>query len=240
MNFAAHFVVATRFLSPALPLPLYVMANALPDLLPLAAPRVRLRLALLENTPRQTPDDRTILAGARAHLATDQAFHQTGAFAFASAQVSKMVKQAAFTDMRARGFFLAHVLTELALDACLIRQEPSLLDTFYAACAEADGEQVTQWAERATVRPLPHLPRTLARFAEFQYLRHYAEDAGVAEGFNRLCQRARQDTFEGGNEPKLVRLTGQIVELMQGGLAQTLVDETYTGLRRHALPSAPS
>ena len=231
MNFLAHFVVATRFLPPAAPLPLYVLANAFPDLLPLAAPRTRLRAALLDNAPQQTPQDKAITAGVRVHLRTDEVFHKTQAFSQTERQVGALVVNAGFADMRARRFFLAHVLTELALDASLIRQEPALLDTFYTHCAAADIAHIMQWAETATHRPLPGLPHTLARFAQFQYLRHYATDDGVAEGFNRLCVRARQDTFAGDNERRLVCLTGQVVALMDAGLAQTLLDETCLGLR---------
>ncbi len=240
MNFIAHFAIASRILSPALPTPLYVMANALPDLLPLAALRIRLRPATLETAPRFTPEDNTITAGARMHLLTDEVFHKTSAFALAAEEVGQLVRWAGFAAMRARRFFLAHVLTELALDAFLIRQQPALVDTFYACCVKADAAQITRWAEAVTCRPLPALPQTLARFADFQYLRYYADDAGVAEGFNRLCARARQDTFEGDNEPRLVTLTAQIVALMDAGLAQALLDETYAGLCRHALLSAPS
>lgn len=231
MNFIAHFVVATRLLPSTSPLPLYVMANTLPDLLPLAAPRVRLRPAMLDTAPQQTLQYSAITAGVGAHLRTDEVFHKTRAFADAAGEVGGLVDRAGFADMRARRFFLAHVLTELALDAHLIRQEPGLLDTFYAACADTDYEHITRWAEAATHRLLPTLPHTLTHFVHFQYLRHYATDAGVAEGFNRLCIRARQDAFAGNNEQRLVALTTQIVVLMEAGLAQALLDETYAGLR---------
>lgn len=231
MNFIAHFVIATRLLSPALPTPLYVMANALPDLLPLAAPRARLRPALLDTAPHLTPEDTAMTAGARMHLLTDEVFHKTRAFVNAEREAGTLIDQAGFTNMRARRFFLAHVLTELALDAHLVRQEPALVDTFYAYCADADCMQITRWAEAVTQQSLPLLPQTLARFAEFQYLRLYYRHTGAAEGFNRLCARARQDTFAGDNEQRLVALTTQIAALMEAGLAQTLLDETYLGLR---------
>lgn len=231
MNFIAHFVAADWKRPSAASIPHYVMANALPDLLPLAAPRVRLRTAMLETAPQQTLQDSVVTAGVRAHLRTDAVFHKTQAFAIAAGKVGGLVDSMGFTHMRARRFFLAHVLTELALDASLIRKEPGLLDTFYTACADADYAHITRWAEAATGRPLPVLPHTLSRFAQSQYLRYYATDGGVAEGFNRLCIRARQDTFQGENEPRLVRLTGQVVALMDTGLAQALLDETKAGLR---------
>lgn len=231
MNFIAHFLVASRLSSPALPAPLYVMANALPDLLPLAEPRARLRPLLLDAAPQFTFQDSIMTAGARMHLRTDEVFHKTRAFAGAEREVGLLVEGAGFAGMRARRFFLAHVLTELALDAHLVRQEPMLLETFYARCAEADAAQMTHWAEAVTQRPLHNLPQTLARFTQFQYLRFYQDDAGVAEGFNRLCARARQDTFVGGNERRLALLTAQIVALMDAGLAQELLAETEAALR---------
>lgn len=231
MNFIAHFAIASRVLSPTLATPLYVMANALPDLLPLAAPRVRLRASMLPAAPHSTAEDAALAAGAAMHLRTDMVFHKTPAFASAESEVGALVDGGGFDNMRARRFFVAHVLSELALDACLLRRDPALLDTFYSHCAEANGDHVARWAEAATRRVLPTLPRTLRRFTEFQYLRLYADDAGVAEGFNRLCARARQDTFEGDNEQRLVTLTAQIVALMDAGLAQALLDETYLGLR---------
>jgi len=235
MNFIAHFVVATRSLPPTSPLPLYVMANALPDLLPHAAPRVRLRPAMLDNAPRQTQQDSAIIAGTRAHLRTDKVFHKTRAFADAMGEVGALVDRAGFADMRVRRFFFAHVLTELALDAWLIRREPGLLDTFYNACADADTAWVTQWAEAAARRPLPILPHTLARFVQSQYLRHYAADTGVAEGFNRLCLRARQDTFVGPNATRLAAVTAKSVALMTKH-APAMLTETADAL--HHLPES--
>ncbi len=229
MNFIAHFVAATRMLPAAAPLPLYVMANALPDLLPLAAPRVRLRPAMLDAAPQQTSQEAAIRAGVKAHLRTDEIFHKTRAFAEAAGEVGGLVDRAGFADMRVRRFFLAHVLTELALDAHLIRQEPELLDTFYAACADTDYEHVKRWAEAATHRLLPDLPHTLTRFVHSQYLRHYATDGGVAEGFNRLCLRARQDTFTGPNAARLVTVTTKAAALMTK-YAPALLAETAAAL----------
>jgi len=236
VNFLAHHVLATRFLSPTPPLPLYAVGTALPDLLPLASPRSRLRSALVEATPAPTAEDAALRAGVRAHLATDAAFHKAPAFAAAQAQAGESLDGAGFVGVRVRRFFVAHVLVELALDAALLRADPAVADEFYAAFAAADGDAVTRWAEAAVARPLPTLPGVLARFARSRYLLSYGEDAGVAEGLSRVCGRARQDTFEGKNFARLTRVVGKTVGALTGARAGALLAETAAGLGRAHQP----
>ena len=216
MNFLAHYVLATRFLPAAAPLPFYAVGNALPDLLPLAAGRTRLRSAQAAQAPARTQADRALQAGVLAHLATDAAFHKTAAFAGAQAEAGAILERAAFAGIRVRRFFVAHVLVEMALDAVLLRAEPPLADHFYTAFAGADFAAVTRWTEAAASAPLPALPAVLDRFARSRYLLSYREDGGVAEGLSRLCGRARQDTFEGENFAKLTAAVGQTAEMLQG------------------------
>ena len=225
MNFLAHYVLATRFLTPAGPLPPYVVGSALPDLLPLAASRVRLRPALVERQPAPTAEEAALRAGILVHLATDAAFHKTPSFAAAQAEAGRLLDQAGFEGIRVRRFFLAHVLTELALDAVLLRSDPTIADDFYAAFAAADRARVTRWTEAAVGGLLPDLPAVLTRFARSRYLYQYAEDEGVAMGLSRVCARARQDTFEGENYARLVAVVGQTVTALEAQ-AEALLGET--------------
>ena len=206
MNFLAHYVIATRFLTLQEPLSAYVVGTALPDLLPLAAERVRLRLAQIEQTAARTEFEAALSTGVSVHLATDAAFHKTAAFAEAQAEVGQIVADAGFEGIRVRRFFAAHVLAEMALDAVLLREEPALADEFYAMFGAADFASVTRWAEAVTGRPLPNLSLALTRFVRSGYLRSYAEDSGVATGFSNLCRRAGQDTFEGENFSRLTNV----------------------------------
>ena len=229
MNFLAHYVIATRFLTPAAPLPSYVVGSALPDLLPLAARRVRLRPALVERQSAMNAEETALRAGVLAHLATDAAFHKTPAFAEAQAEVSRILARTPFEGIRVRRFFVAHVLTELALDAVLLRRDRAIADDFYAALAAADYAIVTRWAEATVGQPLPMLPAVLTRFAASRYLYHYGEDEGVATGLSRLCARARQDTFEGENYARLVTVVGRAVTAT-GRRAEALLNETAAAL----------
>ena len=212
MNFLAHFIFATRFQSPILPLPAYAVGTALPDLLPLAAASVRFRLAQVNHSIVTSLEDQALRAGVRSHLAADAAFHRTQVFADAQTEAGALLDGAGFMGIRVRRFFLAHILVELALDAALLRTNPAVGEEFYAAFEAADREDVTRWAEIALTRLLPNLPHVLTRFASSRYLLHYQTDEGVATGLSRLCARARQDTFDGENHARLARIVGEMVQ----------------------------
>lgn len=235
MNFLAHHVLATRFLTPTDPLPMYVVGSTLPDLLPLAARRVRLRPTLVERQPTPTTGEAALRAGTLVHLATDAAFHKTRAFAEAQAEVSDILRQTTFDGIRVRRFFVAHVLTELALDAVLLRADISVADSFYKAFENADFPTVTRWAEAAVGVPLLTLPDVLTRFDRSRYLYQYGEDEGVATGLSRVCARARQDTFEGENFARLVRGVKASVEALTGR-AGTLLAETAAAVQPPTTP----
>lgn len=222
MNFLAHFVVAARRAPPA-----FVVGNALPDLLPLAAPRLRLRPAALS----QASDGDGLRAGVLTHLAADAAFHKTTAFADAQAEIRVLLAEAGFVGIRVRAFFLSHILVELALDAALLRADLSLADDFYADFGGADFAAVARWTETAVGVPLPHLPAVLSRFAGSRYLFGYETDGGLAEGIHRLCVRARQDGFDGENWERLERLAGKSVAAVARRQAE-LIGETAAGMRQ--------
>lgn len=207
----------------------YVLGTALPDLLPLAANRARLRSAQVASAETRTEFEAALAAGVSAHLVTDAAFHKTAAFAEVQAEVSDLLAGAAFEGMRIRRFFVAHVLTELVLDAVLLRADPALADRFYGAFAAADVSLAAQWTAEVTGRVLPNLPSVLERFAAFQYLRHYADDDGVATGLSNLCRRAGQDTFEGDNFCRLTQVVGQTAAHLPP-FVPALFSETAAGI----------
>lgn len=238
MNFLAHYVLATKFLNPALPRSAYAAGVALPDLLPLAAARVRLRPAQLRHSASRTDMEVALSAGVSVHLATDAAFHKAAAFAEVQVEVSRILAGTAFDGIRVRRFFVAHVLAELALDAVLLRADPSLAERFYADLAAADSGAITQWAETVTGRSLPRLPETLTRFTGAGYLRHYADDTGVATGLSHLCRRAGQDTFDGENFRQLTATVQQCVFLIDAFVPR-LFSETAAKTFRMTQESCP-
>jgi len=235
VNFLAHHVIAMRqWPAPTAP---YVVGVALPDLLPLAG--ARLRPALIGRGTAGGPEDAALRRGVLVHLATDAAFHKAASFAEAQAEVGTILARTPFEGIRVRRFFVAHVLAEIALDAALLRDTPSLAEEFYRAFAAADYSQVTRWAGGAVGRSLPDLPAVLTRFAESRYLEQYRADEGVATSLSRLCARARQDTFEGANHARLVEAVGEAVAAVRRR-AEAMLEETGAALPVPALIPSPS
>ncbi len=224
MNFLAHYYVGTRLQLSTTPLPAYVVGTSLPDLLPLAAPRTRLRLPLSSQPLTVYADHHALTAGIRSHLRADAAFHKSPAFAEMQSEANRLLSEAGFSGIRVRRFFVSHILVELALDAALLRSAPHLGEEFYAAFSAADFESITQWTVAATARPLPDLSSVLERFANSRYLLQYLSDEGVAQGLSRLCIRARQDSFEGENFTRLTDVVGQIVEHLNPCIAEILIE----------------
>ena len=236
MNFLAHFLFATRWQTPVLPLPAYTVGTALPDLLPLAAARAHLRPQHIPHSPAISPEDNALRTGAWSHLVADAAFHKTQAFAEAQTEAGTLLKEAGFTGIRVRQFFLSHILVELTLDAALLRTNPALGDEFYAAFSAADMDSVARWTEAALGRPLLELPMVLRRFADARYLLHYRTDEGVATGVSRLCARARQDAFEGKNQARLAQVV-RTMALRLHDQTEALLRETARSLRQNDIKS---
>lgn len=228
MNFLAHYLLATEHLPSPTPLSSYTVGVTLPDLLPLAS--ARMRQASLALAPQTAAQDRALLAGVLTHLETDTAFHKTAAFAEAQTVIGDLILYAGFTGIRVRRFFLAHILTELVLDAVLLRRDSSLPYRFYAAFIPAELHAAYQWTEATLGRSVPHLPAVLTRFAQSQYLFSYTADAGVAEGIVHLCRQARQDRFVGANEARLVRLVTAAVQAITPSV-ERLLSETAHAVR---------
>ncbi len=229
MNFLAHFCVAARAEPLPAARPAYVAGTALPDLLPLAAPRARLRISGVASAPIHSSEDLALRDGVLAHLAADAAWHKTRAFAQAQAEASRRIEQAGFSQIRVRRFFLAHILVELALDAALLRRDPALGEDFYAAFSAANRQAVLGWAENAVARPLPALPMVLERFVASRYLMQYQTDEGVTTGLAHLCARARQDSFAGENYARLTKIVGETVQAL-ASQADGLLGETQAGM----------
>jgi hypothetical protein len=225
MNFLSHYYVGTRLQLATPPLPAYVVGTSLPDLLPLAAPRTRLRLPLPSQPLTGYPEhDLALTNGIRSHLKADAAFHKSPGFGDAQVKATLLLSEAGFGGIRVRRFFVSHILVELALDAALLRNMPHLGEEFYAAFSAADFDNITLWTVVATARPLPHLTSVLERFADSRYLLHYLSDEGVAQGLSGLCIRARQDSFEGQNFIRLTSVVGQMVEHLYPRTAKLLSD----------------
>ena len=236
VNFLAHYVLATALFAATRAIAVLCGGNGPARFAAIGiCADDYLRQAIVTSRLPQSAEEAALQAGVSVHLATDAAFHKTEAFARAQAIVSRFLSETDFVGIRVRRFFVAHILAELALDAVLVRTDPSIADSFYSAFNEANYAVVTRWTEDVVGKHLPHLPSVLARFAESHYLLHYQEPEGVATGLSRLCGRARQDTFKGENYGRLVEVVEKSTAALESQ-AEALLEETAEVMRALSEP----
>jgi hypothetical protein len=190
MNYLSHHHIAA-LLEPEAPAAFFV-GNVLPDLLAVDGGGVRLRAAHLAPAPDAGDP---LVRGVALHLAADRHFHGAPEFVAETAAVGSLLRAAPFASPPPRAFFFAHVFVELALDAVLVRRDPSLADDFYARFAAADLDAAARTAETLVGRSLPELEGTLRRFAGWRYLFDYATDDGLANALHRIGRRAGIEAF---------------------------------------------
>jgi hypothetical protein len=166
-----------------------VLGAALPDL-------VR---ALDRRAPRLTNEAaarvealgaRELAQGIRAHQAADACFHALDAFREGCAELRTVLSRLEGV----RGFFLAHLLLEILLDASLEESTPGLTARFYSSLASADLER----AARACTAP--GLVRFVERFRASRFLEDYATDEGVVFRLGQVLGRARQQLDARGED----------------------------------------
>ena len=164
----------------------FFAGNLLPDLLAVSGDG-RLR-GVGDNT-------RGVADGVRLHIATDKWFHGLPVFSALQAEANALLLAAPWKETPRRRFFVAHVLVELALDAHLLHETPTLPDDLYAALAESLSGNLVATAETLLGRPAPNLEASTTRFVETGFLRDYATPAGCAESLTRVCRRAGVPNF---------------------------------------------
>src|SRR5579864_6568298 len=119
--------------------PYFLAGTALPDWLSVVDRRVRLRARQVHPFAdgSGTPSAE-LAAGVLQHLDDDAWFHNTPAFAVASAQLTLVIREALPADDGHRPSFLGHILTEMLLDAVLIERHPERLSRYYKALSQLD------------------------------------------------------------------------------------------------------
>ncbi len=166
-----------------------VAGTSLPDWLRVVDKHARVRPDVLDAV--DVSDDARFAAlrdGARRHHDDDHRFHADDAFDAHSADLAARFRLLA-PGLRAST--LGHILTEMLVDACLMRADPTLLPRYYAGLDSIGEDVVTAFSRRATGRPLLELPVLLQRFKRSRFLELYASDEGVLDCLTGVCQRAR-------------------------------------------------
>ena len=206
MNFLAH----AWTLGPEAP-PEVVLGVALPDLAGVhdrRAPRVALEVA-----SRFEEEGAPLLArGVRAHHAADSCFHELPAFKEECSAIRGELAKLPLESVR--GFFLAHLLLEVLLDAALLEGDPTLVTRFYEAIETSPREKA---ARLVSSKDAPGLERWIDRFLRARFLNDYATDEGLVFRVEQVLNRARQTLGEEGGR----RLRGALGPLRERVRART-------------------
>ncbi|MBC8139686.1 MAG: hypothetical protein H8F28_27715 [Fibrella sp.] len=186
MNYLSHQYIARRVRPEPDTSALFFAGNLLPDLLAVSG----------DGRLRTVGEHAGALAdGVRLHLVTDKQFHGLPAFHLVQAQASRLLLSAHWQTPPRRRFFLAHVMTEIALDAAILAQYPSLPDDLYNQLSQSLGQGLLPQTETLLGRPTTNLLATIEQFVESRFVYRYATPIGLASSLVRISQRAGVPNF---------------------------------------------
>ena len=187
MNYLSHQYIARQIHPIKSTSPLFFAGNLLPDFLAVSGDG-RLRSVGEHKGP--------LAEGVQLHLTTDNRFHSLAAFHEAQKKANDLLLTMAWETAPRRLFFVAHVLTEIALDAELLKQFPELLDDLYQTLSDSLSGGLVAETEVLLGNSAPSLELTVRRFLENQFLRDYATPGGCTNAVVRVCRRAKIPNFE--------------------------------------------
>ena len=185
MNYFAHAL-------PFLDRPYFVAGTGVPDWLTVADRQVRIRLKHAEAFLNDAdPCTAEVAAGVLQHLRDDARFHETRAFAETSLELTARVRDALGGETGLRPAFLAHLLTELLLDAVLIADDPSRLTKYYQVLDQIDPQRIEAAVNRMAPRPTRRLAAFVELFRRERVLWDYQEDGKLMVRLGQILRRVR-------------------------------------------------
>lgn len=189
MNCLAH---AYRFLHD----PYLAAGTGVPDWLSMADRKTRVRrkevnafLLHQSDSSDQRSHIKPLATGILQHIADDDWFHVTPAFATLNQQFSAEIAACLGTEDGHRSGFLAHILVELLLDSAIAEEHPSALPEYYRALEEIDPARIQQTINQIARRPTDRLIYFLPVFRQEKFLYDYLEDRTLLRRLNGIMQR---------------------------------------------------
>lgn len=146
----------------------------------------RLSRTALETARPRTERERALQAGLLEHERADAAFHASPAFA---AWRRALRPAAAALGLRgATATLVIHVGVEVALDRCLLLDEPGLADALYAELEEVDSGDLAAALVELAGEPSRPLATTFQLFQERRHLTAWTERSRAAASLARVCE----------------------------------------------------
>lgn len=200
MNYLAH---GWRFADQP-----YVLAGtAVPDWLSVVDRKMRARGKTAALFVEDADENLAALSrGIVQHHHDDDWFHQTTAFNELSLAFTLQIRDVLPADDGFRPSFLGHILVELLLDATLTEEDPSRLDDYYAALAQANPEFLQAAINRLSTRQSDKVAYLVTRFLQERFLYDYAEDGKLLVRLNHVMRRVGLPQLP----PELVELFPQM------------------------------
>ncbi len=224
VNYLAHQYLA-RAPSADVSCPeLFRAGNLLPDLMALyGAGRLR-----------SAGDHAVAVAeGVRFHLATDRRFHASAGFKEAQGDASEAIRSALWEVAPRRRFFLAHVMTELALDAALLKTHGDLPDELYNDLTVALDAGLVGYAEALVGHGTPGLGASVRRFIGAGFLRRYATPEGLATALRGVSERAGIPNFASvADQETLAALFSTFAPILVPRITDLLGDSAIQGAEK--------
>lgn len=185
MNYFAH---AVPFLDDSY----FVAGAAIPDWMAVADRKIRVRskhaLLLVDDAD---PVAAAVARGLCQHFRDDAGFHETRAFAELSLELTALIRDALSDEGTFRPAFLGHLLIEVVLDASLILEDVSRLESYYRLLDSLDPLRVQEVINRMAPRPTANLAWMIQRFREERILWDYLEDPRLLRRLNQVMGRVR-------------------------------------------------
>jgi hypothetical protein len=185
MNYFAH---GRRFIDN----PYLLAGTATPDWLCVADRNVRVRAVRAnEWVDDSDPQVAAMARGIMQHHHDDGWFHNSDAFNVLSWKLTVACREALPAEDGYRPSFLGHILVEILLDWALTRDEPELLERYYAAMQTVDPAAIERIVGRIAPQPPKRLAWFIERFCQERFLCDYADDAKLIFRLNQVMRRVQ-------------------------------------------------
>lgn len=189
MNYLSHYIYNHEICGiPARPW--FVLGVALPDLWPRFSRRRRIRWPVLRAYQPEHLQERELRAGLLNHIFADRHFHVLPCFVKWQAELKSAFAGrplAAETSPLVLDF-LIHVSIELALDHHLVRADPELPGSFYAALGQCEGAQLESRISTMGAVDATGLAAVRDLFIRRGFLNHYDRIGALTAVLRRVLE----------------------------------------------------
>ena len=200
----------------------YVLAGtALPDWLRASDGRYRFRPGVLPPGREDGSPLAELSRGIARHLRDDVLFHRAHAFEATVTTITARLRSRFPDRPYLRAHFLAHLLTELLLDATLVEQNPGILERYYDALERVELEAVEQIVVGAFGQSPPRFLDRVKRFRRERFIEDYQRDEGLLRRIEQVVARVGLPPLPEGLQDVLGPARAIVADRADGLLAIT-------------------